>query len=79
MNSMEDNLKGRQPQWKTTLMEDNLDGRRPQWKMTLIEDELNGRQPRWKITSMEEVLNWPCSAPACLIFFYLTEYNLKYL
>ena len=38
---MEDNLNGRQPQWKTTSMEDNLNGRQPQWKMTSMEDNLN--------------------------------------
>ena len=36
---MEDNLNGRQPQWKTTSMEDNLNGRQSQWKMTLITQE----------------------------------------
>ena len=53
MTSMEDNLNGRQPQWKTTLMEDG----EPQWKMTTIEDDHNGRQPQWKTTSMEDNLN----------------------
>ena len=44
---MEENLNGRQPQWKTTSMEDdlenNLNGRRPKWRTTLIEDDINGR------------------------------------
>ena len=47
---MEDNLNGRQPQWKTTSMEDNLNKRRPEWKTKSMEDELNGRQPQWKTT-----------------------------
>ena len=47
---MEDDLNGRRPQWKTTLMEDNLMGRQPQWKTTLMEDNLNGRRPQWKMT-----------------------------
>ena len=38
---MEDNLNGRQPQWKTTSMEDNFIGRQPQWKTTSMEDNLN--------------------------------------
>ena len=31
---LENNLNGRQPQWKTTSMEDNLNGRQPKWKTT---------------------------------------------
>ena len=54
---MEDDLNGRQSQWKTTSMEDDLNGRQPQWKMTSFEDNLNGRQPWWKTTSMEDSLN----------------------
>ena len=42
---MGDNLYGRQPQWKTTLLEDNIYGRQPQWKKC-----------PWRITSMEEDL-----------------------
>ena len=48
---IEDNLKVRQPQWKTISLYDNLNARGPQWKMTSIEDYLNGRQPQWKTTS----------------------------
>ena len=46
MNSTEDNLYGRQPQRKTTLMGDNLYGRRPQWR----------KKCQWMITLMEEDL-----------------------
>ena len=35
-------------------MEDNLYGRQPQWKTTLMEDKLNGKKCQWRITSMEE-------------------------
>ena len=35
-------------------MEDNLNGRQPQWKMTSMEYDLNGRQPQWKKISMED-------------------------
>ena len=34
---------GRQPQ-----MEEDLNGRQPQWKTASMEDSLNGRQPQWK-------------------------------
>jgi hypothetical protein len=37
---MEDDLSGRQPQWKTTSVEDDLNVRQPQWKMTSAEDDL---------------------------------------
>ena len=37
---MEDELNGRRPQWKTTLMEDNLKGRVSYWKSTI---ETNGK------------------------------------
>ena len=50
-NLMEDDLNGRQPQWKMSTMEDNLNGTRPQWKMILMKDNLNGRQSQWKMTS----------------------------
>ena len=40
MTTMEDDLYGRQPQWKTTLMEDNLNGRQPQWKKMSMEEDL---------------------------------------
>ena len=46
---MEDEHKGRRPQWKTTAMEDELNGRQPQWKTTSIEDNLIGRR-HWKMT-----------------------------
>ena len=36
MTSMEDNLNGRQPIWRTTSMEDDINGRQPQWKMTTL-------------------------------------------
>ena len=53
---MDDDLNGRQPQWKTTsiedelkrrspLLEEDLNGRRPHWKKSLMEDKLDGRQP----------------------------------
>ena len=46
---MEDNLNGRQPQWKIASMEDG----RPQLNRTSMEDDHNGRRPHWKMTSME--------------------------
>ena len=51
---MEDNLNGRRPQWRTTLMEGDLNGIRPQWKTTSVEDDLNGRRPQWNSTSIED-------------------------
>ena len=39
---MDNNLNGKRPQWKTTLMEDDLNGRLPQWKMTQL-DDLKGK------------------------------------
>ena len=51
MTTMEDDLNGRQPLWKTTSMEDNLNRRQPQWKMTSMEIK-----SQWRITSMEEDL-----------------------
>ena len=50
--TMEDNLNGRRPQWKTNLIR-----RWPQWKTTSMEDDLNGRQPQLKTTTMEDDLN----------------------
>ena len=74
---MEDDLNGRQPQWKTTSLEDNLNEIQPQWETTSM-----GEKYQWRITSMEEdlkealqeddisffskpILYWPSSAPAC--------------
>jgi len=37
---MEDNLNGRQPQWKTTSMKDDLNGRQTQWNRTSMEDDI---------------------------------------
>ena len=34
--SVEGDLIGRQPNWKTTSVEDNLSGKEPQWKMSLL-------------------------------------------
>ena len=34
-------------------MEDNINGRQPQWKKTSMEDDLNGRQAQLKTNSME--------------------------
>ena len=51
MTSLENDLTGRQPLWKTTSMEDNLNGRQPQWKTTSM-----GKKCQWRITSMEEDL-----------------------
>ena len=48
---MEDDLNGRRPQWKTTLMEDDFKGRQPHWKTTIMEDDIKG--PKWKTTSVE--------------------------
>ena len=64
---MEDDLNGRQPRWKITLMEDDLNeddlngrqahGRRPQWKTTSMEDTLNERQHQKKTTLTKESLD----------------------
>ena len=43
LTSMEDDLNGRQHQWKMTSMEDDLNGRRPQWK-TLMKDSMDALQ-----------------------------------
>ena len=45
---MEDNLDGRQPQWKMTSMEDDLNRRLPQSKNTYMEEHVNGSRPIWK-------------------------------
>ena len=45
MTSMEDDLNGRQHQWKTTSMEDDLNGKKRQLKMTPMDVDPNGRQP----------------------------------
>ena len=67
--STEEDLNGKQPQWKTTsmedggpqlngtLMEDDHNGRRPQWKTTSMEVNLYGRQTQWKTTLMKDNLN----------------------
>ena len=47
---MEDDLSGRQPQWKTISLEEDLIGRRPQWKTTSEEDNHSGKGPQWKMT-----------------------------
>jgi hypothetical protein len=47
---VEDNLSGRQPQWKTISVEDNLIGRQTQWKMTVVEEDISGKGPQWKMT-----------------------------
>ena len=54
---MEDDLSGRQPQWKTTSLEDSLSGNSPQWKTTSVEGDLSGRRPYWKMTSVEDDLS----------------------
>ena len=46
--SMEDNLNGRQPQWKMTSMEENLKGRGSHGKNTSMEEYLDGSRPQWK-------------------------------
>ena len=50
MTSVEDDLSGRGPQWKTILVEEDLIGRRPQWKTISVEDNLSGKGPQWKMT-----------------------------
>ena len=59
---MEDDLNGRQPQWKksqwkTTPIQEDFNGRLPQWKTTSIENDLYGRCPQWKRTRMEDNMN----------------------
>ena len=54
---MEDELRGRRPHWKTTLMEANLKGKGSKGRVykttsmedTSMEDNLNGRQPQGKM------------------------------
>ena len=66
---MEDNLNGRQPQWKKNSTEDDLCGIWPQWKATSMEDELNGRWPQFLfhiirliwILKVAEALTHDCS------------------
>ena len=60
---MEDDLSGRQPQWKTTSLEDNLSGRQPPWKTASLENDLSGRRPQWKVTLI-------------IIFFEKMEYGI---
>ena len=48
--SHEDNLNGRQPYWKKTLLEDKLAGRQAHRKMTSQEDNLAGRQTHRKMS-----------------------------
>jgi hypothetical protein len=45
---MEDDLNGRQSQWKMTSMEDNPNGRQP-----------NGRRLQWKTITIEDKLLMP--------------------
>ena len=47
---MEDDLSGRQAQWKMNLVENNISGRRTRWKTTSVEEDLSGRRPQWKTT-----------------------------
>ena len=49
MTTMEDDLNGRQPLWKTNSMEDNLNGRQTKWQTTSM-----AKKCQWRITSMEE-------------------------
>ena len=44
---MEDNINGRQPQWKMTSLEDDR-----KWKTNSIEDNFIGRQLYWKTNSI---------------------------
>ena len=50
----EDNLNGRQTQFKMTLMEDDPNRRQPQRKITPIKEKLNGRQTQCLKTSIED-------------------------
>ena len=49
---MEDDLCGRQPEWKTTYMEDDLN-----ISTRSVEDDLSERRPQWMTTSVEDNLN----------------------
>ena len=60
---MEDNLNGRQPQWKTTPMEDDLNGK---GKNTSMEEYLDGSRPQWKSYRKQMTL-------ACLTRQFCTE------
>ena len=54
---MEDDLKRRRPQWKSTSMEDNLNGRGPLWTTTSTEETLEGRTTPLKNILMDVNLN----------------------
>ena len=56
--SMEDDLNGAQPQWKTTSIEADLNRRWPPYKITLMEDNLNGRLSKWKNNLYGEWPQW---------------------
>jgi hypothetical protein len=51
---MEDNLSGKQPEWKMISVEDNLSGRRPQWKTTSVGDNLSGKEPQWTVLAWNQ-------------------------
>ena len=52
---MENDLKLRRPERKTTSKRDNLKGKGPQWKKkTSMLGNPNGGQPQWKTALMEE-------------------------
>ena len=75
---MEDDLNGRQPQWKKTSMEDNVNGRQPHWKTTSMEDDLNRRGLQWKTTLMyDDLLNSACLLLInCISLYFTCEYFL---
>ena len=70
--SHEDNLTGRQPYWKTTLLEDKLAGRRAHRKMTSQEDNLTGRQTHRKMSLAQ-------LSPSLFILYPSILVNRKYL
>ena len=77
--SMEDDLNGAQPQWKTTSIEADLNRRWPPYKITLMEDNLNGRWPQWKANLMKDDLNkmtWMEDDPNGRWPQYILMYNM---
>ena len=47
---MEDDLNGRQPQWKKASMEDDLNLRLEDDLNLRLDHDLNGKQYKWKVT-----------------------------
>ena len=65
-------------------MEDNLNGKQYQWKTTSMEDEINVRQPQWKITTLACLASQFYSElgpaqPQLVLYYILLDHILDYL